>query len=59
MIKSVVASLVESLKGKLFGDKGYISKKLFMSLYTKGIKFITGIKKNMNNILFNSIQDTS
>jgi transposase len=49
--RSVVESLVQSLKGKLFGDKGYISKELFMKLYAKGIKFITGIRKNMNNIL--------
>jgi hypothetical protein len=35
----------------LFGDKGYISKTLFLKLYRLGIKLVTGIKKNMKNCL--------
>lgn len=35
----------------LFGDKGYISKTLFLKLYKLGIKLVTGIKKNMKNCL--------
>jgi hypothetical protein len=37
--------------GKLFGDKGYISQKLFIELYDKGIQIITRLKKNMKNKL--------
>jgi hypothetical protein len=39
------------LWGKLFGDKGYISLALFEQLYQRGLKFITGIRKNMSNKL--------
>lgn len=37
--------------GKLFGDKGYISKDLFENLFIDGIHLITKIKKNMKNSL--------
>ena len=37
--------------GKLIGDKGYISKKLFEDLFAGGIQLITRIKKNMKNCL--------
>lgn len=43
--------LTRRLFGKLIGDKGYLSKKLFESLWEKGIQLITKIKKNMKNIL--------
>ena len=33
--------------GKLFADKGYISQKLFDSLWDKGIELITKQKKNV------------
>ena len=42
-----VESMSQRLWGKLFGDKGYISQKLFNHLYTRGIKLITNIRKNM------------
>src|SRR5271156_1621639 len=41
--------------GKLFGDKGYISQKLFLELYDKGIQIITRLKKNMKNKLMNIV----
>jgi hypothetical protein len=44
-----VPKLTASLFGKLFGDKGYIKKELFQSLFERGIIFITGIRKNMKN----------
>jgi hypothetical protein len=47
--EKVIARLTKELFGKLFGDKGYISKKLFEELWEKGIHLITGIKKNMKN----------
>jgi len=42
--------MLEEIWGKLFGDKGYISKKLFQYLFMDGIHLITKIKKNMKNI---------
>lgn len=44
--------LTETLWGKLFGDKGYISAKLFKRLYSRGITLVTKIKKGMQNFLF-------
>jgi len=46
-----VPNLSTTLAGKLFGDKGYISKALFEQLYQKGLKLVTRIKKNMKNKL--------
>ncbi|MGJ0428216.1 IS982 family transposase [Methylobacter sp.] len=42
-----VPKLVKSLTGKLFGDRGYISKKLTQLLAGQDIKLITTLKKNM------------
>ena len=42
---------IAKLKGKLFGDKGYISAKLTELLFVDGIQLITNIKKNMKNCL--------
>jgi hypothetical protein len=39
------------LFGKLFGDKGYISKDLFDKLFINDIHLITKIRKNMKNAL--------
>ena len=41
------SNLLKKIAGKLFGDKGYISEKLFNSLFFDGIHLITTIKKNM------------
>ena len=46
-----VNSMTQNLWGKLFGDKGYISKKLFDNLYERGIKLVTSVRKNMKNKL--------
>ena len=46
-----VQNMTKNLSGKLFGDKGYISKKLFLDLYEKGLHLITKIKSNMKNKL--------
>ena len=37
----------QDLSGKLFGDKGYISQKLFEHLFHRGLELITNIRKNM------------
>ena len=41
----------EKLFGKLFGDRGYISKELFWELYQQGLMLITTLRKNMKNQL--------
>jgi hypothetical protein len=44
-----VEALAQNLFGKLFGDKGYISKKLFERLFLRGVRLITRLKGNMKN----------
>jgi hypothetical protein len=46
-----VEDLVADFHGLLLGDRGYICQELFQKLFEKGVKFVTGIKKNMKNIL--------
>ena len=41
----------DNIKGLLFGDKGYISKPLFLALYKQGLKLVTEVKKGMKNCL--------
>lgn len=43
------SSLLCQLKGLAFGDKGYISKKIFQELYSAGLKLITRKRKNMKS----------
>ena len=50
--RSPVLGMVKNIFGKLYGDKGYISKKLTEELAQSGINLITGIKKNMKNKLY-------
>ena len=47
----VITKITRELFGKLFGDRGYISKKLFEDLLDRSIQLITKLKKNMPNIL--------
>lgn len=42
---------VNALKGKLFADKGYISKPLSEILFLDGVHLITNIRNNMKNCL--------
>ena len=42
---------IEKIKGKLFGDKGYISAELTQLLFIDGLHLITNIKRNMKNCL--------
>lgn len=46
-----VPDLVRHLIGKLFGDKGYLSQKLFDELSSNGLQLVTRLKKNMQNKL--------
>lgn len=47
--RTPVKKLVNFLTGKLFGDRGYISQKLFAELFENGLQLITTIRKNMKN----------
>lgn len=49
--RSPVPVLVQRVFGKLFGDRGYISQRLFAELFEQGIELVTKLKKNMKNRL--------
>ena len=49
--RAVLDAMSKDLKGKIFADKGYISKALFTRLWKRGLHLITGIRKNMKNYL--------
>lgn len=49
-------SMTEGVFGKVFGDKGYLSRQIFSDLWDENIQLITGIKRGMKNILM-SITD--
>jgi hypothetical protein len=42
---------IEAIKGKLYGDKGYLSKDLTNMLFVDGLHLITNIRDNMKNCL--------
>lgn len=42
---------LKKIFGKLFGDKGYISKQLFEILFIYGVHLVTGIRNKMKNSL--------
>ena len=46
-----VPILLQDIFGKVFADKGYLSKKLFDQLLQENVQLITGIRKNMKNHL--------
>lgn len=46
-----VAGMVKHLRGKLFGDRGYISAPLMQLLFEQGLQLITRLRKNMKNHL--------
>lgn len=45
------ANFLKEIFGKLFGDKGYISKELNKILFVDGVHLITNIRNNMKNSL--------
>jgi hypothetical protein len=49
--RTPVAQLVKRLRGKLFGDRGYISAPLSELLFEQGLQLITRLRKNMKNHL--------
>jgi len=50
-ITLAVPELTEEITGKIFGDKGYISSRLFKELHERGLQLITRLKKNLKNKL--------
>jgi hypothetical protein len=46
-----VSELVKGLFGKLFGDKGYISQKLFETLFEQDVQLVTKLRAKMKNRL--------
>jgi Transposase DDE domain len=49
--RTPVPALVKGLRGKLFGDRGYISVALTHLLFEQGLQLITRLRKNMKNHL--------
>ena len=49
--RTPVPQLVKRLRGKLFGDRGYISAPLTQLLFEQGLHLITRLRKNMKNHL--------
>lgn len=54
--RTILDEMTRHLKGYLFADKGFISKELFQKLYQRGLKLITGIRRNMKNYLMPLIE---
>lgn len=50
-------SFIKKLFGKLFGDKGYISKDLFTELFSSGVHLVTKLRKNMKTKLLTPMAD--
>jgi hypothetical protein len=49
--RTPVPRMVKRLRGKLFGDRGYISAPLTQLLFEQGLHLITRLRKNMKNQL--------
>ncbi len=49
--RAPVPYLVKRLRGKVFGDRGYISAPLTQVLFEQGLHLITRLRKNMKNRL--------
>ena len=48
---SVLDEITQHLKGKIYADKGYVSRALFRQLWQRGLHLITGIRRTMRNYL--------
>ena len=49
--RAPVPQMVQRLRGKLIGDRGYISAPLTALLFEQGLQLITRLRKNMKNHL--------
>ena len=52
-----IQRFIKKLWGKLFGDKGYISKELFENLFFNGVHLVTKLRKNMKSSSITPIID--
>jgi hypothetical protein len=48
---TVLDEITQHLRGKLYADKGSISRAVFTKLWQRGLHLITGIRRNMRNHL--------
>ena len=48
--RKALQSMLRGLKGKVFGDKGYLSKLLKETLFEQGVELITRVRKNMKPV---------
>ena len=48
---SFVSDLAKNLEGKIFGDKGYISKDLFTQLFKQGLSIFTNLRKDEKSFI--------
>jgi hypothetical protein len=48
---AVLDEITRHLTGKVYADKGYISREVFSRLWQRGLHLITGIRRNMRNQL--------
>jgi hypothetical protein len=52
--RKVVKNICKNLKGRLFGDKGYISQKLFEEMLDLGLRIVTALRLKMKPKLMTS-----
>lgn len=55
--RAVLESLTQRLQGWLFGDRGYIGKKITDTLAQKGVELITKTKANMKQKILDPVKD--
>ncbi len=48
---TVLDEITRHLRGKVYADKGYISREVFRKLWQRGLHLITGIRRNMRTHL--------
>lgn len=46
--------MAKCIKGKLFGDKGYISKTLAEELWDQGVQLVTKLRRNMKPVVLSN-----
>jgi len=49
--RKALTEISKKLRGKCFADKGYVGKDIFYTLWERGLHLVTGIRKNMKQIL--------
>lgn len=52
--RAPVKKLCRGFSGNLYGDKGYIGKKLFEALFSRGVRLVTNVRSNMQNRLMHT-----